>query len=130
MRPVPWRLLAASHADWLQLPTRTLRERNGLSFKRKLRFGQRLELDFSRVDRATFTQRRTEYHKGIEEDFFRAFRVSGTLDHTLRRGDSLWKLSHRTYRVPAWLIQSYNQGKNLTELAPGQTVTIPVVEPL
>jgi membrane-bound lytic murein transglycosylase D len=115
-------------SEWLEIRTQRLRELNHLPPRRKLRFGQRLRLDFSRVDRETFLQRRIEFHKGIEEDFFGVFTVTGTIDHKLRSGDSLWRLAHRTYRVPAWLIQSYNLGLDLTNLTPGETIKIPVVE--
>jgi membrane-bound lytic murein transglycosylase D len=115
-------------AEWLDLPTRRLRELNRLSSRRKLRFGQRLRLDFSRVSKDTFMQRRIEFHKAIEEDFFGTFSVAGTVDHELTRGDSLWLLSHRIYRVPVWLIQSYNREVDLTNLSPGETLKIPVVE--
>ncbi len=90
--------------------------------------GQRLRLDFSRVDRDTFLQRRLEFHKGIEEDFFGSYHVTGTLDHKLRRGDSLWELAHQTYHVPTWLIQRYNPDVDLRQLTPGIELTIPVVE--
>ena len=91
---------------------------------------QRLRLDLSRVDPATFLERRMEYHKGIEEDFLSAYRVAGTVEHELRRGDSIWQLSHETYRVPSWLIRRYNPSSDLTKLIPGETLQIPVVESL
>ena len=80
------------------------------------------------MNRDTFLQRRVEFHKAIEEDFFGTFTVAGTVDHELTRGDSLWLLSHRVYRVPVWLIQSYNREVDLTNLSPGETLKIPVVE--
>jgi membrane-bound lytic murein transglycosylase D len=117
------------YADWLEIPTQRLRDLNHLYARRPLHMGQRLELDFSRVDRETFLQRRLEYHKGVEEDFFGSFRVTGILEHKLRRGESLWLLSHRVYRVPTWLIQRYNPELDLTALKPGTKLNIPVVEP-
>jgi len=118
------------YSDWLGLPISKLRKANRLSSRRRLHMGQRLKLDFSRVNRETFLQRRLEFHKGIEEDFFGSFRVTGTLDHKLRRGDSLWELAHQTYRVPSWLIQRYNPDIDLTQLSPGTELRIPVVEPV
>ena len=100
------------------------------TYGRDLRIGQRLRLDFSRTDPATFLERRMEYHKGIEEDFFSAYRVTGTIEHELRRGDSLWQLSRKSYRVPSWLIHRYNPTTDLNSLTPGETLVIPVVESL
>jgi membrane-bound lytic murein transglycosylase D len=116
------------YADWLEIPTQRLRNLNGLSSGRRLRLGQRLKLDFSRISEAEFLQRRVEFHKGIEEDFFGNYRVTGTLDHKLKRGESLWILSHKIYSVPIWLIQRYNPGIDLTRLTPGEKLAIPVTE--
>ena len=115
-------------ADWLALPTSRLRELNDMTRSRGLRMGQRLVLDFSKVSPELFLRRRIEYHKSIEEDFFGSYKVTGTTDHVLRRGDSLWLLSHRVYGVPAWLIHRYNPGVDLVSVRPGQKILIPVVE--
>jgi membrane-bound lytic murein transglycosylase D len=117
-------------ADWLEISPTRLRQINKLSRSRRLRMGQKLKLDFSRVSPETFLLRRMEYHKGIEEDFFGAYRITGTTQHALGRGDSLWVLSHKRYGVPVWLIQRYNPDLDLTALRPGIELTIPTVEPL
>ena len=115
-------------ADWLELSTSRLRRLNGISGRRPLRMGQRLRMDFSVTSPQVFLQRRVEFHKGIEEDFFGSYTVAGTVDHTLQRGERLWVLSHDVYTVPIWLIHRYNPGANLTQLSPGATLKIPVVE--
>lgn len=117
-------------ADWLELPTQRLRDINDISGDRDLEMGYRLRLDFSRVTPELFLSRRMEYHKGIEEDFFGSFRVEGTVEHVLRRGESLWELSHRVYAVPSWLIRRYNPDLDLRRLAPGVRLVIPVVRPI
>ena len=116
------------YSEWLGVSASRLRKLNRLSPRRALPMGRRLKLDFSRVSREVFMQRRLEYHKGIEEDFFGSYRVTGTVPHKLRRGDSLWVLSHKTYKVPSWLIQRYNPEMDLTVLTPGIKLQIPVVE--
>ncbi len=117
-------------ADWLEVSPTRLRKINKLSQKKRLRMGQKLKLDFARVTPETLLLRRMEYHKGIEEDFFGAYRVTGTTSHKLGRGDSLWQLSHKRYGVPIWLIQRYNPDLDLTALRPGLKLMIPTVEPL
>ena len=118
------------YAEWLRISAQRLRDLNDLPYGRDLRIGQRLQLDFSRTDPASFLERRMEYHKGIEEDFLTSYRIAGTVDHPLRRGDSLWEISRKTYRVPAWLIRRYNPEADLTRLEPGQILVIPVLEAL
>jgi membrane-bound lytic murein transglycosylase D len=115
-------------ADWLGVSTTRLRRLNRLAAGRALRMGQRLELDFSRVDPDVFLERRMEFHKGVEEDFFGSYRITGTVEHRLGRGENLWILSHKTFRVPIWLIHRFNPDADLLKLAPGADLRIPVVE--
>ncbi len=115
-------------ADWLEIPTSRLRKLNGISRSRSLRMGARIRLDFSNVSEEMFLQRRMEFHKGVEEDFFGTYRVTGTVDHKLSRGERLWDLAHRSYRVPIWLIYRYNPEVDLQNPVPGTELDIPVVE--
>ena len=115
-------------ADWLEVTPQHLRNLNKLKPRRAIQVGQALRLDFSKVSPEEFQQRRLEYHKGIEEDFFGSFRVSGTVEHTLRPGDTLWILSHKLYGVPTWLIHRYNPDVDFARLTPGVKLVIPVVE--
>ena len=115
-------------ADWLEVRTARLRQLNRISSRRPLRMGQRIHLDFSTVSPQVFLQRRIEFHKGIEEDFFGTYTVTGTVAHTLVRGQSLWVLSHDIYSVPSWLIHRYNPAVDLTQLNTGMKLKIPVVE--
>lgn len=118
------------YAEWLELPTQRLRSLNQLPYGRALRMGQRIRLDFSKVSRDTFVQRRTEFHKGIEEDFFGSFQITGVVEHRIKPGDTIWKISNRTYEVPTWLIHRYNPEANLSRLTPGVRLVIPQIEPL
>jgi peptidoglycan lytic transglycosylase D len=117
-------------ADWLEVTPQHLRNLNKLKPRRAIQVGQTLKLDFHRVPPEKFEQRRLEYHKGIEEDFFGSFRVTGTVEHTLRAGDTLWLLSHKLYGVPTWLIHRYNPDADFSKLTPGTKLVIPVVEKL
>ena len=115
-------------ADWLEITPQRLRTLNKLKPRRAIQAGQPLRLDFSKVTPEVFQQRRLEYHKGIEEDFFGSFRVTTTLEHTLRPGETLWLLSHKKYAVPTWLIRRYNPDVDLVKLIPGTVLVIPIVE--
>ncbi|HTO05530.1 MAG TPA: LysM peptidoglycan-binding domain-containing protein [Myxococcota bacterium] len=115
-------------ADWLEVSPQRLRNLNKLKGRQPIHVGQSLRLDFARVTPEEFQQRRLEYHKGIEEDFFGSFRVTGTVEHSLRSGDTLWVLSHKLYGVPTWLIHRYNPDVDFRKLVPGVKLQIPLVE--
>jgi membrane-bound lytic murein transglycosylase D len=117
-------------ADWLEVSPQRLRNLNHLKGRQPIHVGQSLRLDFARVSPEEFQQRRLEYHKGIEEDFFGSYRVTGTVEHSLRSGDTLWVLSHKLYGVPTWLIHRYNPDVDFARLVPGVKLQIPVVEKL
>ncbi len=46
----------------------------------------------------------------------------------MRRGDSLWILSQRTYDVPIWLLRQYNPDLDFNTVLPGTNITIPLVQ--
>jgi membrane-bound lytic murein transglycosylase D len=115
-------------ADWLQVPTSRLRQLNGLRPRSAIVIGQRVQLDFSRVSRSEFDERRHAHHAAIRDDFFERYRVAGTRVHVLRRGDTLWSLSRRHRAVPIWLLREYNPDMNLQDLQPGARITIPRLE--
>jgi membrane-bound lytic murein transglycosylase D len=117
-------------ADWLEVSPQRLRNLNHLKGRQPIHVGQTLRLDFAHVSPEEFQQRRLEYHKGIEEDFFGSYRVTGTVEHSLRSGDTLWVLSHKLYGVPTWLIHRYNPDVDFTRLVPGVKLQIPLVEKL
>ena len=113
------------YADWLEIRTQVLRDVNGLRFGRPVVMGRRLELDFSRVDQDVFEQRREAYHRQLQESFFSQHRISETLTHEVRRGESVWVLAQRKYRVPVWLLRQYNPDLDLDRVHPGTTVRFP-----
>jgi len=117
-------------AEWLEIPTQRLRRLNRLRYSQDIRMGQTIKLDFSKVSVEAFVQRRTEYHKAIEEDFFAAFQITGVQEYRIRRGDTLWKITNSTYNVPAWLVHRYNPEANLSRLTPGGRLIIPQISPL
>jgi membrane-bound lytic murein transglycosylase D len=116
-------------ADWLEVNANDLRKLNKLRMKQPIVIGNRLKLDFSRVSREEFEQRRLEYHQSMQDEFFEAFSVTGTEQHVLEAGESLWFLAQRKYRVPVWLLRQYNPDLDFAALTPGAPLIVPVVEP-
>jgi membrane-bound lytic murein transglycosylase D len=116
-------------ADWLEVRASELRKQNKMRFEQPVVIGQSLKLDFSRVSAAEFEQRRLEYHQSMQDEFFEAFQVTGTEQHLLEPGESLWYLAERKYRVPMWLLRQYNPDLDFAALMPGTQLVVPVVEP-
>jgi membrane-bound lytic murein transglycosylase D len=116
------------YANWLEVATSRLRRLNRLLAGKSLVLGRRVVLDFSKVTPREFERRRVQYHRDQQDAFFVSSQVTGTREHRLRRGDSLWELAQQEYGVPVWLLIRYNPGLNFDALAPGTAITIPVVE--
>jgi len=116
-------------ADWLEVRASDLRKKNKMRFEQPVVIGQRLKLDFTRVSAQEFEQRRLEYHQSLQNEFFDAFAVTGTEQHVLASGETLWYLAERKYRLPVWLLRQYNPDVDFGALAPGIALTVPLVEP-
>jgi membrane-bound lytic murein transglycosylase D len=117
------------YADWLEIRTSRLRRLNGIRYGTPVGIGRLTKLDFSVVSRENFTQRRLEYHHTLQEEFFDAFEVVGTDTHQLKKGDTLWDLAEKRYRVPVWLLRQYNPTLDFSALQAGTPLTIPRIAP-
>lgn len=116
------------YAEWLGVPTSSLRRLNGMRYGTALPLGRRVKLDFSRTSRSTFEGRRWSHHEAIRATFFEAYRVAGTHIHVLRPGESLWSLARSNGQVPLWLLQQYNPKIDFARLRAGDRIHIPNVE--
>jgi len=116
------------YADWLELKTQRLRNLNGYAFRQPVVIGRRVKLDFSGISPEEFADRRIAYHRELQEAYFTRYRVTDTQIHQLRRGESVWLLTQRRYKVPVWLLRQYNPELNLDRVQPGDQVVFPRVE--
>jgi membrane-bound lytic murein transglycosylase D len=115
------------YADWLRIPTRSVRKLNGLRIHKPIKLGQRLKIDLKRTSKDDFEEKRYEYHKEIQEDFFAAYKIEGTRLYRIKAGDNIWRLCQAEFDLPLWLIRRFNGTRDLNELELGQELTIPVV---
>ena len=99
-----------------------------MSFRKPVVVGARVKLDFSRVTATDFVNRRVAYHREMQEAYFVNYRVVATSEHKVRRGESLWDLTHKTYKVPVWLVRQYNPDLNFGAVQPGTRIVFPQVE--
>jgi membrane-bound lytic murein transglycosylase D len=117
------------YAEWLDVRASRLRAINHLRYGTPLAVGDRLRLDFARIDRPTFEARRGEHHRTLQGDFFSRYEITGTRTHVVRKGDSIWLLAESRYDVPLWLVRQYNPDVNLSELHAGAQLAIPELRP-
>jgi membrane-bound lytic murein transglycosylase D len=117
------------YAEWLELRAADLRRINGLAFGEPLIIGDRLKLDLSKVDAETFESRRVAYHRNLQEAYFSQYQIAGVEERTIRRGESIWELTHFKYEVPLWLFMQYNPDIDLNRIKPGSSILLPKVRP-
>ena len=116
------------YADWLGVSTESLRALNHLKASRPVLIGQRVRLDFRKVEREAFEQRRREYHRALQASYFASHRIVGTEVYVARPGDSLWTLTQHGAQLPMWLLQQYNPDVDLADLHAGVRLAMPRVE--
>ncbi len=116
------------YADWLGITAQRLRDLNNLKIKNPVVMGRSVKLDFAKVPKATFEQRRREYHQKLQAAFFEEHRITGTEVYISRRGDSLWSVTQRYTNLPVWLLQQYNLDIDFADLRAGMKIVVPLVE--
>jgi membrane-bound lytic murein transglycosylase D len=116
------------YSDWLELRTQELRDLNGYSFRQPLVIGHRVQLKFADVDADQFAARRIAFHREIQEEFFLRYRIKDTTIHQMRRGESLFVLTLRRYKIPIWLLRQYNPDLDLDLVQPGAKIVFPQIE--
>ncbi|MGB8692967.1 MAG: LysM peptidoglycan-binding domain-containing protein, partial [Steroidobacteraceae bacterium] len=114
------------YADWLKVPTATLRSLNHIRGHSTVLMGRRFKLVFAQVSREQFEARRREYHQRLQTDYFAAHHIVGAEPYVARRGDSLWSVTQRG-TLPAWLLQQYNPDVDFADLRPGTQIMVPRV---
>lgn len=116
------------YADWLETTPGRLRALNKMSVNTPVQIGRTLKLDFSRVSTAMFETRRRGYHQQLQEVFFTQYRIVGSDTHVMKKGESIWVLSQKTYNVPIWLLRQYNPDLDLADVRPGIKLVIPRIQ--
>jgi len=115
------------YADWLGIKTQRVRDINGLAFRTQVEVGQRIKLDFGTVDAGVFESSRTQYHRQLQDTFFRNNTITGVQEHVVRNGESVWILALRQYDVPVWLFRQYNPELDLHNVRVGTRLNFPIL---
>ncbi len=116
------------YAEWLEIPTKEIRRLNGFSYERVVRVNEPIKVFLHKTSKDHFEEKRFEYHKEMQEDFFAAYRIEEVKTYHIKNGDNLWSLCLETFQVPLWLINKYNPKLDFDRLRPFQQIRIPVVE--
>jgi membrane-bound lytic murein transglycosylase D len=114
-------------ADWLSVSATRLRQLNHMPRSSALTLGRRIRLDLSRVDAATFEERRMRFHRQLQDDFFQHYKITGQERRRLKSGESLWTLTQKT-NVPVWLLRQYNPETDFTTVRIGTEIVLPKIE--
>jgi membrane-bound lytic murein transglycosylase D len=115
------------YADWLGIKTQRVRDINGLAFRAQVEVGQRIKLDFGTVDVGVFESSRTQYHRQLQDTFFRNNTITGVQEYVVRNGESVWILALRQYDVPVWLFRQYNPELDLHNVRVGTRLNFPIL---
>ena len=116
-------------AEWLEVSAHRLRELNNMRAGAALTLGRRIRLDLSRVDAALFEERRSAWHRAMQDEFFQRYRITGRERIRLKSGESLWTLTQRT-SVPVWLLRQYNPETDFGNVRIGTEIVLPKIESL
>lgn len=116
------------YADWLEIKTQVLRDLNGLRYGRFVHIGQPLKIPLDRVSKESFEEKRFDYHKSLQEDFFNAYQIEDLQPYYVRKGENIWTLSNEKFNLPIWLIQQCNPAVDFRNLRHSSRIMVPSVE--
>jgi LysM repeat protein len=116
------------YAEWLGVSAAKIRSVNKMKFAKPVLIGHRIKLEFGRVSREEFEEKRREYHVELQATYFAEHRIIGTEVYIVRKGDALWNVTQRFDQLPIWLLQQYNPDVDLADLRPGTQIVMPRVE--
>jgi membrane-bound lytic murein transglycosylase D len=117
------------YAEWSLQSVKELRRMNRIGKRGGISANENIRVNFSRTNPDKFEEKRQEYHKGIQEDFFNNFEISKLTIRSVEKGETLWEICNEIYTIPLWLLSSYNTDKEIHALSVGEPIVIPVISP-
>ncbi len=115
-------------ADWLGIRAWDIRRLNNMAFRDPVIIGERLTLDFSRVNSQEFERRRREFHSSLQQEFFSSFRIQNVETYQVSQGDNIGRIARGRYSTPIWLLRQYNPTLDFNRIQIGQEIVFPLVE--
>ena len=117
------------YAEWSLLSVRELKKINRIGRKGDISVNDKLHVNFSKTLPVKFDEKRQEYHKAIQEDFFNNYEISKLTIRSVEKGETLWEMRNENYAIPLWLLNSYNSDIDIHSLSVGEPIVIPVIIP-
>ena len=108
---------------------RELKKINRIGRKGDISVNDKLHVNFSKTLPVKFDEKRQEYHKAIQEDFFNNYEISKLTIRSVEKGETLWEMRNENYTIPLWLLSSYNSDIDIRSLSVGEPIVIPVIIP-
>jgi len=118
------------YAEWAGVSLAKMRKINNLRRGASISVNRKIKIPFNRTDPGAFEEKRQEFHKAIQEDFFGNFSVSKLVVREVEQGETIWELCNDMYFIPFWLLSSYNPEKNIHALGVGENIVIPIIVPV
>ncbi len=116
------------YAEWLGIRAQDIRRLNRMAFHDPVFTGERLKLDFSRINIQEFELQRQEFHSTLQREFFTSYRIRDVEHYKVRSGDNVATLARNRYSTPIWLLRQYNPGLELSHIQIGQEIVFPLLE--
>lgn len=116
------------YADWLGIRAWDIRRLNNMAFRDPVIIGNRLRLDFSKVNIAEFERARREFHSTLQQEFFASYRIQNVETYEVRRGDNISTIARSRYSSPIWLVRQYNPELDFNRIQIGQPIVFPLLE--
>lgn len=117
------------YAEWALLSVGELKRINKIRGRGEITVHDKLRVSFKKTDPDTFEEKRQEYHKAIQEDFFNNYDIRKLTIRSVEKGETLWEICNDMYTIPLWLLSSYNTDKDMNALAVGEPIVVPVISP-
>ena len=118
------------YSFWTGVSVSKIQRLNGWSRRRNIILGQKIKIPLTVVTSERFEENRYEYHLGLYEDFFEAYKVEKVEALVIGKGQSLWSLCNETYDTPMWLVKLYNKERKFDNIHPGERIMMPIIERL
>ncbi|MCG8413038.1 MAG: LysM peptidoglycan-binding domain-containing protein [Pseudomonadales bacterium] len=116
------------YAEWLGIRAWDIRRLNNMAYRDPVIIGERLRLDFSRVNIAEFERARREFHSTLQREFFANYRIQDVETYSVRRGDNIGGIARERYSTPIWLLRQYNPELDFNRIQIGQEIVFPLLE--
>jgi membrane-bound lytic murein transglycosylase D len=116
------------YADWLGVRAWDVRRLNNMAFRDPVIIGERLSLDFSRVNIAEFELKRREFHSTLQQEFFSNYRIQDVEQYLVKRGDNVGRIARDRYSTPIWLLRQYNPQLDFNRIQIDQEIVFPLLE--